>query len=72
MGLRIPYAQVSLDRLLVVGVNAGLSSEQGQKRIEELLTAHHYTQGLGFIPQGTPSNNTDNAPSGYSTLDAGF
>lgn len=75
MGLRIPYAVApghKLDRLVVVGVNATLTGDEGQKRLNDLLRAHHHTQGLAFIAQGTPSNNTDDAPSGYSTWDPGF
>ena len=33
----------------------------------ELLDAHHYTGGLSFVAQGTPSNNTEDAPSGFSS-----
>jgi len=36
-----------------------------------LLDAHHYTDGLAFLLNGTPSNNTADAPSGFSTLDPG-
>ena len=75
MGLRIPYSVApghKLDRLMVVGVNATLTGDEGQKRLNDLLRAHHHTQGLAFIAQGTPSNDTDDAPSGYSTWDPGF
>jgi hypothetical protein len=73
--LLIPDAVLAsgmLDRLVVLGVNASLSGDKGQKMLEDLLRAHHHTQGLAFLPQGTPTNNTDDAPSGYSTLDSGF
>ena len=71
MGLRIPYSVApghKLDRLMVVGVNATLTGDEGQKRLNDLLRAHHHTQGLAFIAQGTPSNDTDDAPSGYRAL----
>jgi hypothetical protein len=74
MGLRIPLTEEErkdLDRLLVLGVQTS-SGENSRKILEKLLEAHHYTQGLSFLPQGTPTNNTDDAPSGYSTLDPGF
>ena len=35
------------------------------------MEAHHYTDGLAFVPQGTPSNNTADAPSGFSSADPG-
>ncbi len=37
----------------------------------ELFTAHHYTNGVSFITPGTPSNNTEDAPSGFSSNDPG-
>ena len=75
MGLRIKLtrdiAQVGLDVLLVLGVKASLSAVDSAKRIEELLDAHHYTDGLAFLLQGAPSNNTPDAPSGFSSRDVG-
>jgi hypothetical protein len=74
MGLRIPYsppADTKLD-LLVVGVRAGLDGAEGARRMEELLRAQRYTQGLSFVAQGTPTNNTPEVPSGFSSLDPGY
>jgi hypothetical protein len=75
MGLRIKLtqdiAQAGLDVLLVLGVKASLSAVDSTKRIEELLNAHHYSDGLAFLLQGTPSNNTSDAPSGFSSRDVG-
>jgi len=59
------------DRLIVVG----LSSQGpflGAARLEALFDAHHYTDGLAFVPQGTATNNTAEAPSGYRDRDPGF
>ena len=47
-----------LARLVVVGTKATVDAVQSGKLFEELLDAHHYTWGLGFVPQGTPTNNT--------------
>ncbi|HEY5892685.1 MAG TPA: hypothetical protein VIT91_05585 [Chthoniobacterales bacterium] len=75
MGVRIKLTQdvalAGLDTLLVLGVKASLSAVDSAKRIEELLDAHHYTDGLAFLLQGTPSNNTPDAPSGFSSRDVG-
>lgn len=75
MGLRIKLAQdiaqAGLDVLLVLGVRASLSAADSAKRIEEQLNVHHYTDGLAFLLQGTPSNNTPDAPSGFSSRDVG-
>ena len=40
-------------------------------RLAELFDAHHFTDGLSFVAQGTPSNNTQDAPSGFSSKDPG-
>ncbi len=75
MGLRIKLtknvAQAGLDVLLVLGAKASLSAIDSAKRIEALLDAHHFTDGLGFLLQGTPSNNTSDAPSAFSSRDVG-
>jgi hypothetical protein len=67
MALKIPItaAQQSqgFDRLIVYGLRAR------QTDFSELLDAHHYTDGLAFIAQGSPTNNTPDAPSGYSRSD---
>lgn len=67
MGLTIdlPGSKWKIDQLYVYGVKASLTPETGRERVEKLLDAHHYTQGLGFVSQGTPTNNTINASSGY-------
>ncbi|MDP1678663.1 MAG: hypothetical protein Q8L02_00810 [Candidatus Nitrotoga sp.] len=79
MGLSIPNAPKNIKRLVVLGVNTTFIGKQGpqelqegQKKLQELIQAHHHTQGISFLRQGTPTNNTDDAPSGYSTLDPGF
>jgi hypothetical protein len=73
MGLRIPYSSdTPIKRLMVIGVNTTITGKQGQQKLEELIRAHHHTQGISFVPQGTPTNNTDDDVSGYSTLDPGF
>src|SRR5262249_29328213 len=41
------------------------------KQLVGLLNAHHYTDGLSFLLNATPSNNTADAPSGFSSIDPG-
>lgn len=65
-------AAAGLDFVLVMGIR---DSQDGgtdwTQRLAELFDAHHYTDGLSFLLQGTPSNNTQDAPSGFSTKDPG-
>ena len=74
MAIRSPLAtrDESFDKLLVFGVKNSADELTSANALEKLLEAHHYTGGLAFVPQGTPSNNTEEVPSGYSTLDAEF
>lgn len=76
MGIRARLAgedaAAGLDFLLVLGLK---DSPDGPTdwtpRLVELFDAHHYTGGLSFVAQGTPSNNTQDAPSGFSSNDPG-
>ena len=72
MGLTIPLEQHLFTdvkknglTLIAVGVREELP-KSGAATLESLLTAHLYTDGLEFIPQGTPTNNTDVTASGWT------
>jgi hypothetical protein len=73
MGIRVTLSQADaaagFDFLLVIGMKN--SPEKSAQLLTDLFNAHHYTDGLGFIRQGTPSNNTQDAPSGFSSSDSG-
>ena len=73
MGIRVTLSQVDaaagFDFLLVIGIKN--SPEKSAQLLTDLFNAHHHTDGLGFIRQGTPSNNTQDAPSGFSSSDSG-
>src|SRR5262249_3842775 len=58
---------------LVLGVKGTLSDPtDGATELRELLEAHRFSWGCGFVPQGTPTNNTETAVAGYSREDVGF
>lgn len=74
MAFRVPLDEAGfrrgLDRLMVLGVRLGSDEEDGRQRLEELLSSHHYSRaGLSLLPQGTPTNNTEEAGSAFSDLD---
>jgi hypothetical protein len=50
-------------KLLVLGVRDSGGTEAA---LLGLLEAHHYTDGLEVVPQGTPTNNTDEASAGWT------
>jgi len=65
-------AAAGLDFLLVLGIkDSPGGTADWTPRLAELFSAHHYTGGLSFVPQGTPTNNTADAPSGFSSTDPG-
>ncbi len=77
MGIRVKMtkeaAAAGLDFLLVMGVKDSLDTKTDwAPKLKDLLDAHHYTSGLSFIPSGTPSNNTADEPSGFSSSDPGY
>lgn len=51
--------------LVVVGVRPGTPTG-GAQSLAALLEAHHYTDGLAFVAQGTPTNNTDQVMAGWT------
>jgi hypothetical protein len=72
LDLALPASINSLERLLVFGVKGSLDSDASAERLAELLAAHSYTQGFSFLPAGTPSNNTADVSSGFSSFDPGY
>lgn len=68
MGLEIPLTrpQQPIERLIVVGVRDDLDPTAGAQRLNELFLAHAFTDGLAFVPQGSPTNNTDTDRSAWS------
>ena len=54
-------------RLMVIGIKLGADESAGRKALEELLLHHQFGDaGFRFIPQGTPTNNTEEQASGLS------
>ncbi|MEU5909106.1 hypothetical protein [Micromonospora sp. NPDC047527] len=79
MAMRIPLppqmTQGGIDRLVVFGVDTDevvapeTPAGRGARVLGELLDAHFHTHGLGFVPPGTPTNNTAGARSGHDPDD---
>ncbi len=73
MGIQIPLsaeeAAAGFDRIVVFGVRDAAADSPGDQALAALLTAHHYTDGVAFVPQGAPTNNTTDASSAFSSSD---
>jgi hypothetical protein len=70
MGIRVSQltAQELSDgfsKVIVVGLRSG-GAAAGMQALSVLVDHHHYTDGIGFVPWGTPTNNTRGSQSGHS------
>ena len=76
MGLRIQVTAKErasgFDRIMLFGLCDGNADGPGDASLAALLDAHHYTDGIAFVPQGAPTNNTPDASSAYSRKDPGY
>ncbi len=61
--------ELGFDRLLVFGVKPSATPDANASSLGALLDNHHYTRGLAFVKQGTPTNNTSGQPSGFPPPD---
>jgi hypothetical protein len=56
-----------IDELVVVGADWTRSPGDAAAELGRALTAHAYTDGLAFVAQGTPTNNTSTSESGHTS-----
>lgn len=56
--------------LLVLGIVDDLEPQAASDELARLLDVHARTTGLAFVPQGTPTNNTEAAVSGWTYEEA--
>ncbi len=55
-----------IERLVVVGVDWTLEPRQAADGVAALFEAQAASAGMGFVPVGTPTNNTSEGASGHS------
>lgn len=67
MALRIPLPgpDFTIDQLFVVGVSSAVAAADAASRLQSAFVAHQYTNGLAFLPPGTPTNNTPETRSAW-------
>lgn len=75
MAMRVPlpepFASAGFDRVMVLGMHVSAAPPDHTQMLEDLIDNHHYSpDGIGFMPQGTPTNHTADVRSGFSTDDA--
>jgi hypothetical protein len=74
LGLKVPLtpqqAVSGFERIFVVGVRLSANAEKNATDLEELFKHHLFSRsGFAIVPQGTPTNNTEEAASAYSKTD---
>jgi hypothetical protein len=62
-------ASNGFDLVIAIGVKGSFTPDVAQTHIGALLEAHHYTRGLAFVAQGTPTSNSGQGPSGFPPPD---
>lgn len=71
MGFKIDLspaqARAGFDSILALGIRLSADEKAGQSMLEELFQHHSYSRnGLSLLPQGTPTNNTEQSGSGFT------
>ena len=56
-----------LDRLVVLGLDWTQTPESAAELVADLLHNHQHGQGLKFVAQGTPTNNSAGARAGFAS-----
>jgi hypothetical protein len=76
MGISIPLDErtrvTGFTQIIVFGVRDAQATASGETEFAALLDAHHYSDGLAFIQQGSPTNNTTDASSAFSRKDPNY
>jgi hypothetical protein len=67
-----PVQQRGFNRIVVLGLRSNIDAAESVKRLSAILEAHHYTDGLELLPQGAPTNNTEDVKSEFTTRDANY
>ncbi|MBX2876560.1 MAG: hypothetical protein KTR30_30850 [Saprospiraceae bacterium] len=75
MGMKIkldnPAQDIEFEKVIVTGIRFAEDPLVPAKGLAGLFQNHQYTEGLSFLPYGTPTNNTANEQSGH-TIKAEF
>ena len=65
-----PSLANGVERLVVLGVDWTQTPEKAATSLGTLFEAQRYSGHLGFVAQGTPTNNTSETRSGFTTAEA--
>lgn len=54
-----------IDKIIVLGINLSTDAAESANSLNDLFESHRYTEGLALVPQGTPTNNTEDSSAGF-------
>ncbi len=71
MGFRVnlsaTQARLGFDKLFILGIRLSADITKSREQLETLIAHHQKSRkGLSLLPQGTPTNNVEDEPSGYT------
>lgn len=74
LAFRVPLtprqSQFGFDRLFVIGVRLASGERTSQNELEQLIQHQFNSQsGFAIVPQGAPTNNTEDGSSGWSRVE---
>ena len=76
MAITVPLAGAAaiaadgVTTLVVIGVDEAQRPMHAAAELQALFEQHSRSAGLAFVPQGTPTNNTETVASGYRRVEA--
>ena len=56
------------DRILALGLRLSTDRDESAALLTQLIESHRYSHGCALVPQGSPTNNTDEVGSGLTTV----
>jgi hypothetical protein len=69
MAVRVPLTgpDFRVGQLFVLGTSNSVSPSKSAERLQSAFLAHQYTNGLAFLPPGSPTNNTAKTRSAWQS-----
>ena len=71
LAVRIPlepqWLRTGFDRVIALGLKLSADASASAALVEGLIESHRYSGGFDIVPQGTPTNNTERVPAGFSS-----
>jgi len=75
MAVKIPIKDIDAEKgftkIIALGIKASTSEETSKTLLEELIKNHEYTENCSLLKIGTPTNNSGEDQSSFSTHDFG-